>query len=146
MTTPLLLDDLMRDEGCRLTAYADPAGGGVWTIGYGHTGPAVSSGLCWTQDQADQALAADVAHTEAQMDRRLPWWRTLDDVRQDVLVEMAFNMGLGGLMGFTHTLAAVQSGDWATASAGMLASHWARQVGARATRLAAMMQTGERPT
>ena len=41
-------------EGCVLTAYADQ--GGVWTIGYGHTGPGVHAGLTITQDQADALL------------------------------------------------------------------------------------------
>lgn len=38
-------------EGCRLSAYADQ--GGVWTVGYGHTGPGVHAGLTITQDQAN---------------------------------------------------------------------------------------------
>lgn len=41
-------------EGCRLVAYKDPVG--VWTIGYGHTGPDVVQGLTITQDQAEQLL------------------------------------------------------------------------------------------
>lgn len=46
-------------EGCRLQAYRD--GGGVWTIGFGHTGPGVKEGLCWTQERANAQLAADIA-------------------------------------------------------------------------------------
>ena len=59
MTTPELIVDLKRDEGCRLTAYKD--GGGVWTIGFGHTGAGVAAHLCWTQGEAEAALVADVA-------------------------------------------------------------------------------------
>ena len=47
-------------------------------------------------------------------------------------------------LGFHNTLAAIEAGNYAAASGGMLASKWAKQVGARATRLAAMMKTGER--
>ena len=40
-------------EGCRLTAYPDPASGAdPWTIGYGHTGPEVKPGLTISQEQA----------------------------------------------------------------------------------------------
>lgn len=139
MTTPNLIPDLQRDEGCRLSAYLDTAG--VWTIGYGHA--YVHPGTVWTQAQADAQLVADVAHTEASLDIHLPWWRSLDDVRQDVLAEMAFNMGVSALCQFKNTLGAVQRGDWQAAHDGMLASLWARQVGARAQRLAAQMLTGE---
>lgn len=45
-------------EGCRLEAYQDQ--GGVWTIGYGHTGPDVHEGLTWTQEQADEAQKKDL--------------------------------------------------------------------------------------
>jgi lysozyme len=58
-----------------------------------------------------------------------------------VLVNMAFNMG-GGLLSFVNTLAAIQRGDYNAAANGMLASRWATQVGARATRLADMMRNG----
>lgn len=45
-------------EGCRLTAYQCPAG--IWTIGWGHTGPDVRPGMTITQGQADALLAADI--------------------------------------------------------------------------------------
>lgn len=141
MTTPQLIDDIKRDEGCRLTAYKDTVG--VVTVGYGHAH--VAPGTVWTQAQADSALDADIAIAVHDLDFRLPWWRKLDDVRQDVLAEMAFNMGVEGLLGFHNTLAFVEAGNYAAASGGMLASKWAKQVGARATRLAAMMRTGARP-
>src|SRR5271170_6538099 len=108
MTTPLLLADLRRDEGCRLTAYTDTVG--VLTIGYGHTGDDVTPGMTWTQAEAAETLAQDVADTEAQLDGALPWWRTLNDVRQDCLAEMAFNLGVAGLMGFHNTLAFAKAG------------------------------------
>ena len=138
--TPQLFDDLKRDEGLRLTAYQDTLG--VWTIGYGHAH--VAPGMIWTQAQADIQLHIDVARAAADLDHVLAWWRTLDDVRQDVMAELAFNMGIGALMTFHNTLGAVQHGDYAGAADGMAASLWARQVGARAGRLAAMMRTGAR--
>lgn len=139
MTTAHLLPDLERDEGCRLAAYRDTVG--VWTIGYGHA--YVHPGTVWTQEQADAQLRADIAHTEASLDIHLPWWDSLDDVRQDVLLEMAFNMGVSALCQFHNTLAAIQRRDWQAAHDGMLRSAWASQVGRRANRLAAQMLTGQ---
>lgn len=142
MTSSNLIPDLMRDEGLRLSAYLDPLSGGEpVTIGYGHTGN-VHLGTVWTQAQAEQMLIADTTHTIAALDAQLPWWRDLSDVRQDVLVNMGFNLGVTGLCQFRNTLAAMKAARWAQAAAGMLSSQWARQVHARADRLAEQMLTG----
>ena len=138
--TPQLVDDLKRDEGLRLAAYRDTRG--VWTIGYGHAG--VVPGAVWTLDEAEARLTADIAGKAAELDERVPWWRGLDDVRQDVLCNMAFNLGVEGLLGFADALRRIRAGDYAMASAQMLLSAWAGQVGERARRLAAMMKTGAR--
>ena len=78
-------------EGCKLDAYRDIAG--VWTIGYGHTGPNVTQGLKWTQDHAEEQLADDVAE-------RVP--QVLDacivepnDNQLAAMVCLAYNIGLG---------------------------------------------------
>lgn len=139
MTTPRLLADLKADEGCRLTAYLDTVG--VWTVGYGHAH--VPPNTVWTQARADAQLAADVAHVEHSLDIHLPWWRDLDDARQDVIVNMAFNLGVPGLLTFRNTLAHIHAGEWEAAAAGMLASKWAAQVHGRAKRLAHQMLTGQ---
>jgi len=140
VTTPLLIDDLKRDEGLRLEAYQDTRG--VWTIGYGHT-PAVE-GAGWTPEAAAIQLQADLDVVLARLDRELSWWRTLDDVRQDALANMAFNLGVGGLLNFHHMLEALEARDWHTASAQMLLSEWAAEVEDRAERLAFMIRTGTR--
>ncbi len=143
MSTPDLLQDLMLDEGVREQAYADA--GGVWTIGVGHTGPEVHRGLAWSRDACLQALDHDVARVEHGLDRRLAWWRTLSAERQDVLANMAFNLGVDGLLAFRRTLAAVQAGDYAQAASHMLTSEpWRSQVGRRAKRLADQMRSGQR--
>jgi lysozyme len=69
-------------------------------------------------------------------------------LRQRALLNMAFNLGWnpqapGGLDDFKNTLRAMQDGHWTLAAAGMRASLWARQVGARAERLARMIETGQ---
>jgi lysozyme len=143
VTTPELRDDLIADEGLRLQAYADA--GGVWTIGVGHTGPEVRRGLAWPREACLQALEADIARAERGLDQRLAWWRRLEPPRQDVLANMAFNLGVEGLLAFRHTLEAVQAGAYALAADRMLASEpWRSQVGLRAERLAAQMRSGVR--
>ena len=149
MTTPFLATDLRRDEGLRLTAYPDPlTRGDPWTIGYGHTGPDVARGTVWTPVQAETALIADIARACAQLDEHAPWWRELDDVRQDVLANMVFNMGwlnaagTHGLGTFRHFLGALVLKNWQLAHDQMLESAWAHEVGARAQRLATQILTG----
>jgi lysozyme len=143
MTTAYLISDLKRDEGLRSEAYPDPlSGGDPWTIGYGHTGPEVHAGLIWNEEQCESALLEDIVEHEEGLDTEIPWWRGLDDLRQDVLSNMAFNLGVGGLLGFPAMLAATQAGDYATAADEMLDSQWADQVGQRAIRLSDQMRTG----
>lgn len=109
------------------------------------------------QAQSDALFANDIGRSERDLDAKLPWWRKLDGVRQRVLLNMCFNMGIGrapdakrkiigaGLLGFYGTLPKIQREDWAGAVAGMKASKWHDQVGARAERLEAMMLTGKEP-
>lgn len=134
---------IQTDEGCKLHAYPDPlSGGDPWTVGYGATGAAIGPDTVWTQDEAHADLTARLAALCGRLDLEIPWWRNLDLVRQSVLLNMAYNLGVVGLLGFPHTLTAVRCGNYAAASSQMLMSRWAREVSDRATRLAAMMRTG----
>lgn len=74
--------------------------------------------------------------------RNLPWWRTLSENRQHVLIDMCFNLGIGKLLGFKNTLKAMEEGRYEDAAEGMGQSKWASQVGTRATRLIKMMREG----
>lgn len=143
MTSPYLLSDLKVDEGLRFIAYPDPISHGPpWTIAYGHTGREVHPGLVWVQQQCDDALDADVSAVQQGLDTALPWWRSLDDLRQDCLVNQAFNMGVHGLLGFGTYLGLVKAGNYAEAANDEMHTLWARQVGDRAARLAEQMRTG----
>ena len=144
---PQLVEQLKIDEGLRLSAYLDTVG--VWTIGYGHTGPEVKPGLVWTEAQAEAALIEDILDHNAQLAEALPWVGGLDPVRRRVLQNMAFNLGIGsaskgtGLLGFKNTLEFVRTGQYDKAADGMLASKWAKQVKGRAVRLASEMRNGK---
>ncbi len=148
--TPFLEHDLVVDEGLCLHAYQDTVG--IWTVGVGHAH--VLPGTVWSQAQAMAQLGVDIACAAVDLDRALPWWRGLNDARQDVLANMTFNMGIGrrtaagrpgaGVLGFPNTLQAIERGAYAAAADGMLQSKWARQTGKRARRLAEQMRTGVR--
>lgn len=139
---PAYITQLGKDEGEKLCAYQDTLG--VWTIGDGHTGPEVHKGLTETHAQAVAQLYTDaVSHAQAVVDK-LPWVSDLGEVRRDVLFEMAFQLGAGGLLAFKNTLAMVHSGDYLGASKNMLLSLWASQTPARAQRLSTQMRTGTR--
>jgi lysozyme len=135
----LLLAELIRDEGVVPNAYQDSLG--YWTIGVGRLIDKRRGGRL-SPDEIEHLLINDVTRTVAELDRRAPWWRELDPVRRRVIINMAFNLGVTGLLGFRNTLAKVRAGDWEGASRGMLASKWARQVKGRADRLARMMREG----
>lgn len=131
--------ELRRDEGFVPHAYQDHLG--FWTIGIGRLIDKRKGGGI-TEDEALHLLDRDIERFEQELDAKLPWWRTLDDVRQRVILNMAFNLGVNGLLGFKYTLAAVKAGDWEKAAQGMENSRWHDQVGERAVRLERMMRTG----
>jgi lysozyme len=126
---------LSLEEGRKRSIYTDTTGNVSVGIGRNLTGVGVSD------DEIDLMFTNDIARTTAFLDANLPWWSTLDDVRQSVMVDLAFNMG-GSLLQFHHMLAAVQASDWNTAYSEMLNSTWANQVGQRAQNLARIMLTG----
>jgi lysozyme len=161
VTTPYLVVDLSRDEGLRLKAYPDPLSslakaarlgmtrlhglsGDPWTCGYGCTGPDIHEDTIWTEAEARRRRDAKIAEAKADLDRSAPWWRSLCDARQDVLVNMTYNMGWPRLSGFKRALAAMQAHAYEAAAREMLDSAWAAQVGPRAHRLAEQMRTGVR--
>lgn len=135
MTT--LVPQLAAHEGLRLKPYRDSVG--KLTIGVGRNLDDVGISTA----EAGVLVVNDIARAEQGLDLRLPWWRKLDASRRAVLIDMAFNMGVEALCGFTTTLAAVQSGRYGEAAASMLRSKWAGQVGRRAATLSRMMRTGE---
>lgn len=130
---------LRRDEGEVLHAYQDHLG--FWTIGVGRLIDERKGGGI-TADESTLLLDNDVNKREAALLERLPWFSTLDPIRQGVLLNMSFQMGVGGLLAFKNTLAMVQGGDYAGAAQGMLNSRWATQTPERAHRLSEQMRTG----
>jgi lysozyme len=134
---------LLVHEGVRRDLYTDTVG--KWTIGCGRN----LSDVGLRDDEVEYLLANDMRETLAQLYRALPWVTQLSSVRQAILGDMLFNLGLGnskrGLLSFKTTLSLIQQGHYAEAADAMLKSKWSRQVGQRARRLATMMRTDQWP-
>ncbi len=128
-----------RHEGRVPHAYQDSLG--YWTIGVGHLIDGRKGGKL-PEHIIDAILDWDIMEVEKELAKALPWVIQLDAVRYAVLVDMAFNLGVPGLLAFAHTLAYVRAGAWPQAADAMLQSKWAGQVGPRAQRLAGMMRSG----
>jgi lysozyme len=137
MNLSKLRTELTLDEGLRLKPYTDTVG--KLTIGVGRNLEDVGI----SPEEAQMLLDSDIERATANLNAAIPWWSTLDEVRQRVLVNMCFNLGIQGLLRFKNTLALVRAGKYEEASVAMLQSIWAGQVGSRAARLAHKMKTGE---
>ena len=127
------------DEGRKKHIYVDTVG--KITAGVGRN----LTDRDFSDDEIDLMLTNDIELVERQLDISLPWWRSMSEARQTVLANMAFNMGIAGLLKFKNTLGAMMGGRFDDAAKGMLDSLWAKQTGARAQRLAAIMRTGQFP-
>lgn len=126
-----------RHEGRRKKPYRDSAG--KWTVGVGHNLEADDKPL--SDRVVDLMLDDDIAYAQTDA-KTFPWFAGLDSVRQDVIVDMIFNMGLITFSTFRNTIALIAAGDYTKAADYMLQSLWARQVGPRAIELSKMMRTG----
>ena len=153
-----LIDKLVVAEGLRLQVYKDTLG--IDTIGIGRNLedrgiskeeldwmdiPSIDHVYEWGITEADAVYLAtnDVQIVEEELVRAHPCVDGLDSVRQLILIDMAFNMGVPRLCKFKKMWAAVEAEDFPTAAKEMLDSRWATQVKGRATKLANAMHNGE---
>lgn len=139
MDVSKLTSDLKRDEGVIPHAYQDHLG--YWTIGVGRLIDERRHGGL-SPDEIEYLLANDIRKKHAELDAALPWISQLNEVRQRALMNMAFQLGVNGLLGFTNTLRLMRAGKFKEAAESALASKWAVQTPERAERIAAMIETG----
>ncbi len=132
-----LKKQLIIDEGLRLFPYYDTVD--KLTIGVGRN--LTDVGI--TKEEAMCLLDNDITKVRTEIYQKLPWVATLNIERQNVLFNMAFNLGVPKLLEFKNTLYFIKLGYYETASKHMLNSKWARQVGDRAVRLAKIMRDGQ---
>lgn len=136
-----LTRQLKADEGVKPCVYKDHLG--YATIGVGRLIDDRKTGAGLRPIEIDFLLQNDIDDRTEQLTKRLPWFQNLDEVRQGALLNMAFQLGVDGLLGFKNTLKMVEDGRYSEAADNMLQSKWAQQTPARAKRMAEQMRTGQ---
>lgn len=131
---------ILRHEGMVLHAYQDSLG--YWTIGVGRLIDKRKGGGI-SEDEAMYMLRNDISRCMVEVRRALPFFDTLLDIRQDVLINMVFNLGITKFLKFKKMIKALKERDYDEASKQMIDSKWAKQVGKRAIELAQIMKTGK---
>jgi len=129
-----LVDQLKRDEGYRSDVYRDTEG--LLTIGYGHCLDRKGISL----RVAELMLEDDISDAKTALMGMWPWMRDLSPARLGAFVNLVFNMGAGGLSSFKNALKAAKEGRWDDCASDILDSKYARQVGARAKRVAQQLR------
>jgi lysozyme len=138
MNRKRLKAQLIYDEGVRASAYQDSEG--YWTIGVGRLIDEKKGGKL-SADEIEYLLDNDIDKVINQVIREFDWYYDLSEVRKEVILNMAFNLGIGGVKKFKNMINALKRHDWDDASREMLDSKWSGQVGQRAIRLSEAMRT-----
>ena len=145
MNIEALREQLKVDEGVKYEIYKDHLGYPTFGIGHlitendpEHGEP---DGTEISEDRVNEVFKSDVATFVSESKILFPNLDELPDVAQQVIVNMAFNMGRPRLSKFKNFIAGVNDRDWVRAAEEMMDSRWADQVGARATRLRNLILT-----
>ena len=147
------------DEGLRLKVYMDTAKPPKFTCGVGHNlsakpvpGIPLQEGYPITEDQVQRLFLIDRVDAVDSVRKAIPFADQLAPARFDALANMAFNLGIGGLLKFSHLLAAMARGNWEAAVHELDDSIWSHQVDdgiggriGRADRIAQLIITGKYP-
>ena len=134
-----LIDLLVKHEGCKRKPYRCTAG--KLTIGVGRN--LEDMGL--SDDEIYHMLKNDIYRVDNELDNAFRFYKDLDQVRKDAMVNMGFNLGITRLRGFHHALKYMDMGDYENASVEFLDSLWASQVGRRALDVSHMIRYGKYP-
>ena len=135
-----LLETLKRHQGVRYYVYRDHLG--YETIGVGRCiNRAVGLGL--SPDEVEYLLINDVQRCIEELDGAFEWFKDLDEVRREAMINLCFNLGLTKLRKFVNALEAMKQRNYNKAATEFLNSKWANQVGERSREVAQMIRTGE---
>jgi len=131
-----LTKTLIRHEGMRGKPYDCPAG--FLTIGVGRNLEA--NGI--SEEEALVLLRNDIVSCYQQCKREFSWFEDLNDVRQEAIINLVFNIGLDGFKKFKKTIGFIKQEKWSEAATELLDSRYADQVGKRAQEVSRMLETG----
>jgi lysozyme len=93
--------------------------------------------------EAFYLLDDDIIYFTGKLNHFLPFFSKLDENRQIALVDMCFNLGVQGFLGFRKMLSALERGDYQEAADQILQSEWYNQVGQRASTISNILRSGE---
>ena len=134
---------LVEGEGMKDCAYEDSLS--YLTIGVGRCVDSRVPGSGLTTDEMFYLLRNDIARVRKEIQDYL-WYKGLDRVRQDALVEIVFNMGLPHFLEFKETIAALEAKSYAEASLCLKQSKWEKQIQpARVENIAYRLRVGQYP-
>ena len=119
-----LVTDLTLEEGFRAHSYVCTAGAIT-----------VAGGLGISEDEAQLMLKNDITRCINELEN-LSWFNDLDSKRQSVIIHLNFWIGTPRMLMFKNMITALQAGDFNLAASELLDSKLARDIPARATRLA----------
>lgn len=148
MNLYLLEKQLAEGEGSPPATYLDSKG--ILTGGIGHNlidepeHGFDKPGIPVPPEMRTKWFLKDIQDALDDLNINAPWWKTLDDVRQNALLDLCFNMGWLGLSTFHNSLAALMNGNYTAAAYGIKHSQYAKDVGPlRSSRIAYMIEFGE---
>ena len=136
MNDVTLRQELETDEGLRNKPYTDTVG--KLSIGVGRN----LSDRGITNDEAGYLLGNDIDLVVTQLDTAEPWWRTLPEPQQRVMINLGFNMGVPTLQTFNVFLNCMQRHDWQAAATDLEGTKWYGQVGERGPRMVSRILAG----
>tara|TARA_R100000697_G_C5421456_1_gene190442 strand:+ start:195 stop:620 length:426 start_codon:yes stop_codon:yes gene_type:complete len=131
---------LRRHEGVEPYAYKDHLG--YITVGVGRC-LEKDVGMGLSDDEIDYLLRNDIVRVQEELNEEYDWFADLDQVRQEAMINLSFNLGATRLRGFKNALAAMAEEDYETAANEFMDSKWSSQVGRRAYEVTQMIRTGE---
>lgn len=124
-----LIESIKMNEGFRSKPYPDPIHG--WDV------PTFGHGLTYiTESESETIVRKRVESIREEIGMRKPVFKTLNIDRQNTLIEMAYQMGVSGLMNFKKMWVAIEAKNFSLAHDEALVSKWAKQTPSRAVRVA----------
>ena len=137
-----LADQLAKHEGVKRFAYKCPAG--KITVGIGRNIDS-DGGLGLSDDEIIYLLRNDISRIDQELTNAFRFYKELDRVRKDAMINICFNLGLTRLRSFREALGRMEKKEYPEAAVEFLDSLWASQVGQRALDVTYMIQHGEYP-
>ncbi len=134
-----LIEQLKRHEGVSAYCYKDI--NNLEHIGVGRNISKTGMGL--SMEEIEYLLSNDILRCIKELSAEYQWFGSLDEVRQEAIINIFFNLGATKYRGFKKANAAMEAADYKLAATEFLDSRWARQVGNRALELTDIIRTGE---